>query len=132
MLSCMDFSWGGLVNITNGYWSGMGAPCSVVGLGSMLQAGRSRIRFPVRSLDFTIDLILPAALWPLGSTQPLTEMSTSNLPGGKGRPAHKADNLTAICELTLWKMWEPRRLTNLWAFRACYRDIFTFFFTGQG
>jgi hypothetical protein len=26
------------------------------------------------------------------------EMSTKNLSGGKGRPAHKADNLTAICE----------------------------------
>jgi hypothetical protein len=33
----------------------------------------------------------------LGSTQPLTEISTRNLPGGKGRPARKAD-LTAICE----------------------------------
>jgi hypothetical protein len=33
-----------------------------------------------------------------GSTQPLTEMSTRNIPGGKGRPARKADNLTAICE----------------------------------
>jgi hypothetical protein len=33
----------------------------------------------------------------LGSTQPLTEMSTRNLPGDKGRPASKADNLTAIC-----------------------------------
>jgi hypothetical protein len=36
----------------------------------------------------------------LGSTQPLTEMSTRNLPGGggvKGQPARKADNLTAIC-----------------------------------
>jgi hypothetical protein len=31
-------------------------------------------------------------------TQPPTEMSTRNLPGGKGRPAHAADNLTAICE----------------------------------
>jgi hypothetical protein len=29
-------------------------------------------------------------------TEPLTEISTGNLPGGKGRPAHKADNLTAI------------------------------------
>jgi hypothetical protein len=37
----------------------------------------------------------------LGSTQPLTEMSTRNLPGGKGRPARKADNLTAICEPTV-------------------------------
>jgi hypothetical protein len=34
----------------------------------------------------------------LGSIQPLTEMSTRNLPGGKVRPARKADNLTAICE----------------------------------
>jgi hypothetical protein len=34
----------------------------------------------------------------LGSTQPLTEMSTRNLPGVKGGlPACKADNLTAIC-----------------------------------
>jgi hypothetical protein len=34
----------------------------------------------------------------LGSTRPLIEMSTRNLPEGKGRPARKADNLTAICE----------------------------------
>jgi hypothetical protein len=34
----------------------------------------------------------------LGSTQPLTEMSTRNLPGGKERRAREADNLTAIYE----------------------------------
>jgi hypothetical protein len=34
----------------------------------------------------------------LGSTYPLTEMSTRNLPGGKGWSACEADNLTAICE----------------------------------
>jgi hypothetical protein len=34
----------------------------------------------------------------LGSTQPLTEMGTRNLPGDKGRPTRKADNLTVICE----------------------------------
>jgi hypothetical protein len=33
-----------------------------------------------------------------GSTQPVTEMSTGNLPGGKECLARKADNLTAICE----------------------------------
>jgi hypothetical protein len=32
----------------------------------------------------------------LGLTQPLREMSTRNLPGGKGRPERRADNLTAI------------------------------------
>jgi hypothetical protein len=58
---------------------------------NMLQAGRSRVRFPMRSLDFSIDSIFPAALW--------LEMSTRNLPRGKGRPVRKADNLTAICEL---------------------------------
>jgi hypothetical protein len=35
----------------------------------------------------------------LGSTQPLTEMSTRNRPWDKGRPARKADNFTAIFEL---------------------------------
>jgi hypothetical protein len=34
----------------------------------------------------------------LGSTQTLSEMSTRNLPGGKGRLAPKADNLTTTCE----------------------------------
>jgi hypothetical protein len=34
----------------------------------------------------------------LEPTQSLTRMSTRNLPGGKGLPAHKADNFTAICE----------------------------------
>jgi hypothetical protein len=37
----------------------------------------------------------------LGSIQPLTEMSTRNLPGGKGLPTREADNLTAICEDTV-------------------------------
>jgi hypothetical protein len=34
----------------------------------------------------------------LGSTQPLTEIGTRDLPGGKKRQARKADNLIAICE----------------------------------
>jgi hypothetical protein len=58
----------------------------------------------------------------LGSTQPLTEMITRNPPGGKERLAYKGDNLTAICEPIVRKMWEPQRLTNLWAFTACYGD----------
>jgi hypothetical protein len=34
--------------------------------GTMLQVGRSRVRFPIRLLDFSIDLMLPAVLWPWG------------------------------------------------------------------
>jgi hypothetical protein len=35
----------------------------------------------------------------LGSTEPVTEMSTRNLPVGKGRLACDAHNLTTIYEL---------------------------------
>jgi hypothetical protein len=56
----------------------------------------------------------------LGSTQPLTEMSTRNLPVSKGRPAREADNLIATCEPIVSKMWDPRRLTTLRAYTACY------------
>jgi hypothetical protein len=63
----------------------------------------------------------------LGSTQPLTEMSTRNIPGGKERPACKADNLTAIFEAIVEIMWASQRLTTLWAYMACYRDSFTFY-----
>jgi hypothetical protein len=54
----------------------------------------------------------------LGSTEALTEMSIRNLPGDKGRPSRKADNLTAICE--------PQYLKTLYASTARYRDSFTF------
>jgi hypothetical protein len=37
--------------------------------------------------------------------------------------------LTAICEPIVQKIWEPRRLTTLWASTACYRDGFTFIVT---
>jgi hypothetical protein len=43
-----------------------------------------------------------------------------------GRPALKADNLTAICEQNVYKMWAPQRLKTLCASTACYRDSFTF------
>jgi hypothetical protein len=63
----------------------------------MLQAGRSWVRYPLRLLDF-LSLSHPSSrTMALGSTQHLTEMSTRNLPGGKGWPARKADILTAIC-----------------------------------
>jgi hypothetical protein len=63
----------------------------------MLQTGRSPVQVP-NEVEF-FNLPNPSSrTMVLGSTQPLTEISTRNLPGGKKRPAHKADNLTAICE----------------------------------
>ena len=43
-----------------------GSRGSAVGWGTALQAGRSRIRFPMVSLAFFIVVILPVALWPWG------------------------------------------------------------------
>jgi hypothetical protein len=63
----------------------------------MLQAGRSPVRVP-DEVDF-FSLPNPSSrTMALGSTQPLTEMSTRNLPGAKKRPARRADKLAAICE----------------------------------
>jgi hypothetical protein len=63
----------------------------------MLQAGRSRVRYPIRCF---FQLIFPAVLGP-GFTQLLTEMSTRNIKmflSSRTRPVRRADNLTAICE----------------------------------
>jgi hypothetical protein len=75
-----------------------GARCSVVAWGTMLQSGKSRVRFSTRWLDFFNWSNSSSRRMALGSTQPLTEMSTRNLPEGKGRPARKADNHIAIFE----------------------------------
>jgi hypothetical protein len=52
----------------------------------------------MRSLEFFGLPKISSRNMHLGSTQPLTKMSTRNLLGGKERPAHKADNLAAISE----------------------------------
>jgi hypothetical protein len=84
----------------------------------MLQAGRSRVRVPMWWIFFFNWPNPSSRTMALGSTQPLTEMSIRNLPCWQ-----PYRHLWADC---LEKMWEPRRLTTLWASTACYRDSFTF------
>jgi hypothetical protein len=106
-----------------------GAHVNVVGWGAMVQKGRSRVRFPLTLLLFFSMYLNPSSrTMAMGSTQPLKEMSTRNLRSGKTRPVRKADNLTAINDQVVQKMWDPRRFTLLWASTACYSDSFIFVF----
>jgi len=52
-----------------------------------LQVGRSRVLFPMMSLEVFIDIILPGRTMVLGLTQPLTEMRTRNVSLGGGANA---------------------------------------------
>jgi hypothetical protein len=57
---------------------------SIVGWGTMQQAGRLWFPFPMRSLDLFNWPNPSSHTMALGFTQPLTEMSTRTLPEGKG------------------------------------------------
>jgi hypothetical protein len=80
----------------------IGARGSVLGWGTMLQAEISPVRVP-DEVDF-LNLPNPSShTMAPGSTQPLTQMSTRNLPGGNKRQARRADSLAAICEPNVWE-----------------------------
>jgi hypothetical protein len=79
-----------------------GARGNIVGWGTMLQAGRSRVRFPMRSLNFfQFILYFQPHFGPeVDSTSNRNKYQESSWGGGggKGRRARKADNFAAICE----------------------------------
>jgi hypothetical protein len=54
-------------------------------------------------------------------TKSLTGMSSTNIPGDKGRPA----DLTVICAQVVQNIWERRRFATKWARTVCYGERFT-------
>jgi hypothetical protein len=61
-----------------------------------------------------------------GFPQLLTKISTRNLPGGKARPARKADSISDIYEPIFYKKKDLRYLTTVSASKACFKDSFSF------
>jgi len=88
-----------------------------VSWGTVLQAGKSRVRLSMMSLDFFIDNPSSRTM-ALGSTQPLIEMSTRNVSWEWRRPVLRTDNLTTfVCRL-FWNLgastsWNPQGLSRL-------------------
>jgi hypothetical protein len=81
VITC-NYKWWSVTPISNPYPVYRGARGSVVGWGTVLQAGRSPVRVP-DEVDF-FSLPNPSShIMALQSTQPLTEMSTRKFPGGK-------------------------------------------------
>jgi hypothetical protein len=56
----------------------------VDGWDTALQAGMSRVRFPMVSLEFFIDIFLPAVLWPWDRLNLSHKWTPEICPGGKG------------------------------------------------
>jgi len=83
----------------------IGTPGGAVGWGPALRARRLRVRFPMVSLEFFIDIILPA-MW---STQFVTEMSTRNISwgGGKGGRCVGLTSLPPSCS-DCPEIWDPQ------------------------
>jgi len=91
-----------------------GARDESVGWGSALRTGRTRIRFPMVSLEFFVDI----NFWPHYGT--LTEMSTRSISLGEWRrPLRRIDNFTTLmCRLS----WNLGSLTS-WNLQDLSRPV---------
>ena len=89
-----------------------GARGGAVGWGTALLAGRSRVRFPMVSLEFFIDIILPAALWSCGWLSLQQKWMSGIFPGGKDGQSLGLTTLPPSCADCL-EIWEPQPPGNL-------------------
>jgi hypothetical protein len=107
-----------LFNLYSPYFYGV---CSgAVEWGTALQAGRSQVQFPMVSLEFFIDIILLAALWPWGWHSLQQKHAPERFPWGgqsKGGWCIGLTTLPPSCANCL-EIWEPQHPGTLRALRG--------------
>ena len=86
-----------------------------VGWGTALQARRSRVRFPMVSLELFIDIILPASIWLWGWLSLYQKWVPGIFPRGKGSRCVWLSILLHLCANCL-EIWKPQPPGTL---RAC-------------
>jgi hypothetical protein len=100
-----------------------GINCSIIWLMCYDRNRKVGDSTPEGAIDFfSVQLILPVASW----LQDLHRWVPKDF-WGKARPACKNDNLTAVYEPTVWRIWDPRHLTTLQASTACHGDSLTYY-----
>jgi len=94
-----------------------------------LQAGRSRVRFPMASLEFFIDMILPAAPYPWDRFILEKKWVPGIFRGGKCGRCVGLTTLPPSCADCL-EICEPHPPGTLRACPGLYRDCFTLYYCG--
>jgi hypothetical protein len=103
-----------------------GARGSIVGWGTMPQIGGSRVRLPDEVIGFFNWHNPSIRTMALGSTQPLTEMSTRNLSGEGGGRCVRLTSPPSVSRLaSKWTNLDV--VTTLRASTSCYRGSLPFF-----
>jgi len=98
-------------------WYFWGVCSGAVGWGTVLQARKSLVQFPMVSLEFFIDIILLPALWTWGWLSFYQKWVPGIFPYGLRRAVHRSDNLTTCVYRFSWNLgastsWNPLGLSR--------------------
>ena len=119
--NCRLLAWDSLYQQVRTYfWDAhrcLEARGGAVGWGTALHTGRSRVRLPMVSLGYFIDIILLTALWPWGRLSPSQKWVPGIFPGGYRWLVRRATTFTAFichlsCNLGTSTSWNPRCLSR--------------------